>query len=157
MDFEYILAFGFNAKHQKINRIVPWINISIFNPKNESRTIDAYCLIDSGSDTTFFTSEIGEYLGYDIAIGKPFLTYGIGGSSIKIYYHRVGIKVEDPENKHEPIEYKDIMGFTKSGFPISLPQQTGILGSMGFFRNVSVFLDYPKLISINEKVSSAIN
>ncbi len=157
MEFDYIQVLGFNEKHQKVNRVVPWINITIFNPKSPQKSIDAYCLVDSGSDTTFFTYEIGEYLGIDIPTGKMSLTYGVGGGCIKVFYHNVGIRIEDPKGRQKIIEYEDIIGFTKSDFPNTFPQQTGILGSMGFFRNVKVTLDYPKSIIIGKKLQYTIN
>lgn len=76
--------------------------------------------------------------------------YGIGGGKIDVYFHAVGFYLHDG-SKDKPITYQDVAAFTYRDFPATMPQQTAILGTLGFFRNVDVMLYYPKHIVIEEK------
>jgi len=130
--------------------IRPWIDIELFNPLTKKHTgFLCSCLVDTGSDATFFNEELGQYLGYDIGAGEYREITGVGGGSVKAYFHEVGIRVNNPVGKEKPIDIVDSMGFVPGGFPISNPQQTGILGSVGFFRYVNVYFSYPRLIQIS--------
>ena len=116
MEFPYIKVIDF-PKHQKRERILPWIRFGIFNPKEESNILYPVGLIDSGSDITIIDYELGEKLGFE----------------------------------KKPIIYQDFVAFTYEKFPSTMPQQTAILGTIGFFRHVDVTLKYPKNIFVEPK------
>lgn len=65
MKFDYIKVLDF-PKHQKRERILPWVRFGIFNPKDQSQKLYPLGLIDSGSDITFINHEFGKQLGFDI-------------------------------------------------------------------------------------------
>ena len=106
-------------------------------------------LVDSGSEITFISHEFGEQLGFDIKKGVKDQVIGVGGASIDIYYHKAGLILEDKAKK-EDCKFTDMMAFTYSDFPISMPQQTAILGTIGFFRHLNVCFKFPSHISINQ-------
>lgn len=149
MKFDYIKVIDF-PKHQKRERILPWIRFGIFNPKNESYKLYPLGLVDSGSDITFINHEFGENLGFDIKKGKKVEVYGVGGGKIEVYLHEVGFYIHN-ESKEKPIIYPDLAAFTYGDFPSSMPQQTAILGTIGFFRRVDVTLQYPKELIVEVK------
>lgn len=149
MKFDYIKVLDF-PKHQKRERILPWVRFGIFNPKDQSQTLYPLGLIDSGSDITFINHEFGKQLGFDIKKGLKSEVYGIGGGKIEVYFHVVGFYLHDGSEK-KPIVYRDTAAFTYRDFPSTMPQQTAILGTLGFFRNVDVMLYYPKYIIVEEK------
>ena len=149
MTFPYIRVLRF-YKHQKRERMLPWIRFGIFNPKDRSSIIYPLGLIDSGSDITFVDHEFGERLGFDIKKGHKGEVFGIGGRKIDIYFFKAGISISDG-SKEKPIVYEDFVGFTYKEFPITMPQQTAILGTMGFFRNVDITFSYPNYMYIKKK------
>lgn len=156
MNFSYIKVVDF-PKHVKRERILPWIRFGAFNPNNKSNIIYPIGLVDSGSDLSFINYEIGEELGYDIKSGKPIDVIGVGGGTIKVYLHSVGIKLLDTNDKNKPIIIQDYFGFSYSSFPSSMPQQTAILGTLGFFRNLNISFNFPYYISITNKPVSKTN
>ncbi len=156
MTFPYQIVKGIGEDYKIYQRTLPWIPVTIFNPAKPNKSITVLCLADTGSDQTFFTTEIGIYLGFDIAKGIVSKLYGIGGGQQTVYYFKeVGIKISDPTNKELPIEFVDSMGFTSESFPLQSPQQTGILGTVGFFRNVNMLFNYPKemRLTINKNLN----
>ena len=152
MKFDYIRVTQFNDKHQSISHIRPWIRVGVFNPDYPDSVIYSLSLIDSGSDISFFTNEIGEILKFEIKKGHPALVNGVGGGNITIYMHQVGIIFEDLKTS-ELIKFTDLIGFSTKEFPPSMPQQTGILGTLGFSRNVEVAFKYPKEIILKTNTS----
>ena len=148
MNFPYSKVLDF-PKHQKRERILPWIRFGIYNPKEPKNIIYPIGLVDSGSDVTFITSELGEELGYEIRKGVKDELFGVGGGKIDIWFHKVGIILEELKGK-EAIKFEDQIAFSFVSFPQSMPQQTAILGTIGFFRHVSVSFSYPVKISINQ-------
>ena len=150
MIFPYQIVRGIDDRTYKIyEKALPWIKVTIFNPVNLKRSVSALCLADTGADLTFFASEIGVYLGFDIKKGKLINLNGIGGGVQPSYFfNEVGIKLEDPNGKSKPIEFIDFVGFIENEFPLLSPQQTGILGTNGFFKNVNTCFSYPKEIVV---------
>lgn len=65
MEFSYFKVIDF-PKHQKRERILPWIRFGIFNLKDQSNILYPVGLIDSGSDITIIDYEFGEKLGIGI-------------------------------------------------------------------------------------------
>jgi len=63
-------------------------------------------------------------------------------------YHKVGIRLEDSKNK-EVYDFVEMVGFTRGGFPSTLPQQTAILGTIGFFNHLNIRFSYPIEIQVN--------
>lgn len=155
MTFPYQIVKGLDERTFKIyEKVLPWLRVFVFNPDNSKRGVSAFCLADTGSDLTFFTSEIGAYLGYEIKNGKKVQLNGIGGGVQEAYFfEQVGIRIEDPANKGKDIEFVDTMGFISDGFPIFSPQQTGILGTTGFFKNVNVCFSYPLEMKVTVNVN----
>jgi len=149
MQFPYIKVLDL-PKHQKRERILPWIRFGIFNPNDKFKILYPVGLIDSGSDISIINYEFGEKLGFGIEKGVKEKVYGVGGGSIDIYFHKVGLSLYDG-SKEKPIVYEDIVAFTYKKFPATMPQQTAILGTMGFFRHVNVTLKYPENIFIEAK------
>ena len=149
MEFPYIKVIDF-PKHQKRERILPWIRFGIFNPKEESNILYPVGLIDSGSDITIIDYELGEKLGFEIKKGIKDKVYGVGGGHIDVWFHKAGLFIHDNSEK-KPIIYQDFVAFTYEKFPSTMPQQTAILGTIGFFRHVDVTLRYPKNIFVEPK------
>ncbi len=148
MDFSYIKVLDFPL-HQKRERFLPWIRFGVYNPKSPNQTIYPLGLVDSGSDITFITHEIGEQLDYNISKGIKDKVLGVGGGSIDIYYHKVGIILEDKKSK-EIYNFTDMIAFTYKNFPSTMPQQTAILGTIGFFRHLNICFKFPLQISISQ-------
>ena len=144
MEFPYILVTDF-PQHQRRQRPLPWVRFGIYNPKNPDFVVYPIGLIDSGSDLTFINHEFGEQLDYDIKKGDRQEIKGVGGGSMQIYLHNVGFILEENGEKYQ---YTDLMGFTYSDFPSSMPQQTAILGTIGFFRHLKVEFNFPSSIKI---------
>lgn len=94
MNFPYIKVIDF-PKHQKRERLLPWIRFGIFNPKDSSDILYPLGLVDSGSDITFITHEFAESLGFDIKKGRKVEVVGIGGGEITTYLHQVGFHIHD--------------------------------------------------------------
>ncbi len=128
--------------------MLPWIRFGIYNPQNPSYALYPVGLVDSGSDITFITHELGEQLGFDIKKGAKEKVYGVGGGSIDIWFHKVGVILKDRSQK-EAINFTDQIAFAYSNFPATMPQQTAILGTIGFFRHLNVCFKYPICISIS--------
>lgn len=149
MKFPYIKVLDF-PKHQKRERLLPWIRFGIFNPKEPANILFPLGLVDSGSDITFINHEFGESLGYDIKKGKKVEVFGVGGGSITVYLHEVGFHIHDG-GREKSIIYHGLAAFTYKDFPSSMPQQTAIFGTLGFFMHVDVTLRYPKEIIIEQK------
>jgi hypothetical protein len=153
MNFDYIRVLDF-PKHQKRERILPWIRFGIFNLENESNILYPLGLIDSGSDITIIDYEFGEALDIDIKKGIKGEVVGVGGGIIKVYFHQIGFSIHDG-SKESPIKYDSIVAFGYSRFPKTMPQQTAILGTLGFFDHVDVKLMYPEKILIEPKIIKA--
>lgn len=149
MEFPYIKVLDF-PKHQKRERILPWIRFGIFNPKEKSKLLYPIGLVDSGSDITIIDYEFGEALGFNIKKGIKSKVYGVGGGYIDVYFHKTGLSIDDGKGG-KPIVYSDLVAFTYKKFPATMPQQTAILGTMGFFRHLEVTFRYPKNIFIEAK------
>ncbi len=152
MLFPYIKVARFH-KHQKVERLLPWIRFGIYNPKYKSNILYPVGLLDSGSEITFIDYEFGRELNYDIKKGKLSEVVGVGGAKLQVYFHKVGIIVNDSSGK-KPFMIEDDVAFTFTKFPSSMPQQTAILGTIGFFRHFSVTFDYPNFIKIDKRLSS---
>ncbi len=148
MNFSYVKVLDF-PKHQERQRILPWIRFGIFNPKEPSLIIYPLGLVDSGSDITFVTHELGEQLGYNITKGIKNQIIGMGGGAIDVYYHKVGIILEDKGGK-QIYKFVDMIAFTYKDFPATMPQQTAILGTIGFFRHLNVCFNFPVQITITQ-------
>lgn len=151
MRFPYLSVLDY-PNHQKRIRYLPWIRFGIANPKNKSGIVYPIGLVDSGSEITFIDYEIGKELGFDIEKGRSDKIYGVDGGSIQVYYHKATLFVQDKITE-EPIEFEDLIAFSKEKFPMTLPQQTAILGTIGFFRHLKVSFDYPKYIDIESNLA----
>ncbi len=152
MIFPYVKATRFH-KHQRVERLLPWIRFGVYNPKDKSNTLYPLGLVDSGSEITFIDHEFGEALGYDIKKGKKIEVIGVGGGKIDVYLHKVGIVIGD-NDQNKPLLTEDAVAFTYNEFPSSMPQQTAILGTLGFFRHFSVTFNYPNFIKVEGKLTS---
>lgn len=148
MEFPYSIVVDF-PRHQLRRRILPWIRVGIFNPKDPKNIIYALGLIDSGADITILDREIGENLGYNIEKGGKMELRGLGGGVVKGFIHKVGFVVENPDNSKDMIKYTDLAAFTKNPFPETMPQQTAIYGTVGFFKNLMVTFMFPKQIIVD--------
>lgn len=149
MKFPYIKVVDF-PKHQPRERVLPWLRIGIFNPKDETNVIYPLGLVDSGSSVTIIDYEIGEALGFNIKkVKKGFKgkVYGVGGGCIDVYFHKVGFSIHDG-SKRKPIVYEDFAVFTYKKFPLSMPQQTAIFGLRGFFNHLEVTFRHPEFIEV---------
>ena len=151
MNFDYLQPWVFPG-HQKIKRqiAVPWIRFGIYNPENPDKKIFIYGLADSGSDLTIVSRDIADYLGYEINEKKGVKIAGVGGGMIEGYAREVGLIIEDTKNKDKTIEYATKIVFSKVKFPQSMPNQSAILGTIGFFTHLNVTFKCP-LITIEEK------
>ncbi|MBI3290346.1 hypothetical protein HYZ78_03030 [Candidatus Microgenomates bacterium] len=148
MEFPYTQVLDF-VKHQKRHRILPWIRVGIFNPKNPSNIIYSLGLVDSGADVSIINREIGEELEFKIEKGRKEEIEGVGGGTIKGFLHEVGFIVQDYGNTKNVIKYTDYAVFVENAFPESMPQQTAIFGTIGFFRHLMVTFVFPKQIIID--------
>lgn len=149
MNFPYTKVIDF-PKHQKRERLLPWIRFGIFNPKSPVNILYPLGLVDSGSGITLITHEFAENLGFDIKKGRKVEVFGVGGGRIDVYLHEVGLQISDG-SRGNPIVYKSLVAFTYEDFPSSMPQQTAILGTLGFFMHLDVTFRYPKEIVIEPK------
>jgi len=148
MEFPYTKVLDF-PKHQKRTRFLPWVRVGIFNPKDSTNIIYTLGLVDSGADVTIIDREVGEELGYELGKGISEEIVGLGGAITKGYAHKVGYLLEDPDNNSSVIKYRDIAIFIKNKFPATMPQQTAIFGTIGFFRHLMVTFIFPKSILID--------
>lgn len=148
MEFPYVKVLDF-PKHQKRRRLLPWVRVGIFNPKNPEEIIYALGLVDSGADITILDREIGEELGFEIEKGISQKIFGVGGGFIRGFVHKVGYLIENPEKPKDLTKYQDLAVFTKNPFPSTMPQQTAIFGTIGFFRHLMVTFIFPKSIIID--------
>ena len=152
MEFPYCKVLDF-PKHQKRARMLPWIRIGIFNPNIPSKVIYPMGLIDSGADISIIDREFGEELGYVITKGSPETLIGMGGGKTDGYIHELGYLIENPDKPRDIIKYKDYVVFTKNNFPATMPQQTAIFGTIGFFRHLIVTFMYPSGIQVQTRTS----
>ncbi len=150
MEFSYYKIYVF-PKHKQIEKIVPWIRVGIFNPKEKSNIVYPLGLIDSGSDLTIIHRELGEEIGFDTTKGKNVDIVGVGGGRIKGRFQRVGFKISDIKEEESPITYEDWVVFTDSNFPKSNPEQTAIWGTQGFFNHIQIGFEYPERIFIESQ------
>lgn len=149
MNFPYTKVIDF-PKHQKRERFLPWIRFGIFNPKSPFNILYPLGLVDSGSEITFITHEFAENLGFNIKKGRKVEVFGVGGGKIDVYLHEIGFQISDG-SKENLIVYKGLASFTYGDFPSSMPQQTAILGTLGFFMYLDVTFRYPKEIVVKQK------
>ncbi|QQG44391.1 MAG: hypothetical protein HYW86_00525 [Candidatus Roizmanbacteria bacterium] len=148
MIFPYVKVVDF-PNHKKRENVLPWIRFGLFNPNNKSNMLYALGLVDSGSELTFVDHEIGEALGFDIKSGSKVEVTGVGGGKIIVYLHKVGLTIGDAD-KRNVLSVEDFIAFSYNKFPSSMPQQTAILGTVGFFRNFCVTFNFPDYISIDK-------
>lgn len=152
MEFPYCKVLDF-PKHQKRIRLLPWIRIGIFNPRNPSKVIYPLGLVDSGFDMSIVDRELGEELSYDVDTGQPETIIGMGGGQTPGFIHKLGCLVENPDNPKDIIKYVDLVVFTKNNFPATMPQQTAIFGTIGFFRHLLVTFAFPSGIQVQTSAS----
>ena len=146
MNLPYIKVLDF-PKHQKRERLLPWIRFGIYNPKKPDYVLYPLGLVDSGAGLTFITREFGEELGYNIKSGIKDTISGVGGGTVDVWFHKVGLVLK--EETKEVCNFVDYIAFTYKDFPITMPQQTAILGEIGFFRHLKICFNCPVKISIN--------
>ena len=152
MEFSYTKVLDF-PRHQKRERTLPWVRVGLFNPRNPSKVIYTLGLVDSGADVSVVDREIGEELTYKIEEGPKEQVVGLGGGITNGFIHKVGFVIENPENPKDVVKYSDIVVFTKNTFPATMPQQTAIFGTIGFFRHLMVTFVYPRSIIIDTLAS----
>ncbi len=149
MKFPYTKVLDF-PKHQKRERVLPWIRLGISAPRERSEILYPLGLVDSGSDLTIVNQEFAEELGLSIEKGIKHTVCGVGGGQIDVYLHKVVFYIHDG-SKEDPIIYQDHAAFAYKNFPKTMPQQTAILGTIGFFQQVDVTFRYPKEIVVEPK------
>ncbi|OGY26711.1 MAG: hypothetical protein A2Z11_04310 [Candidatus Woykebacteria bacterium RBG_16_43_9] len=152
MNFEYVQVTDW-YKHQPRKRApVPWLRVGFFRPNNAENIIYGMALADTGADINLITRSIGDNLGYNIRKGESDNITGFGGGNSKGYHHQMGYIIEDPHKKEEPITYVGNVVIMEKDFPVSVPQQTAILGTYGFFNHVKATFEFPKVFSIQPLV-----
>ena len=82
-------------------------------------------IVDSGADYCVFPSQLGEFIGLEIELGKKLPTYGVGGLEI-LYFHDIKV-ILIIEGK--PWEFKCFAGFSRK----MNQKGVGLLGRQGFF------------------------
>ncbi|MBI3337668.1 MAG: hypothetical protein HY005_03595 [Candidatus Staskawiczbacteria bacterium] len=152
MEFPYRKVISF-FNHRRNDKILPWINVGLYNPEKynhetNDKVIYTLGLIDSGSELTIIDREIGEELGYEIEKGKRVKIIGVGGGQISGYLHSVGFQIDDLMGKEESIIYRDYVVFAETKFQKTMPQQTAIWGTKGFFNQLAVGFRYPNSIFV---------
>lgn len=152
MEFPYAKVIDF-PRHQKRARLLPWIRVGIFNPRDPSVVVYTVGLVDSGADVSIIDREVGEELGYEIEKGGKEQIVGLGGGVTQGFVHKVGFKLENLSEPKDIIKYTDLVVFTKNTFPTTMPQQTAIYGTIGFFRHLMVTFIYPQQIIIETLAS----
>jgi 8-oxo-dGTP pyrophosphatase MutT (NUDIX family) len=152
MEFPYYKVLDF-PRHQKRTRLLPWMRIGIFNPDNPKKVVYPLGLVDSGSDASIIDRELGEELGYEIEKGQPETIVGMGGGQTPGFIHKLGYLIENPDDSKDIIKYVDGAVFTKNNFPPTMPQQTAIFGTIGFFRHLLVTFAFPSGIEIQTLTS----
>lgn len=137
-------------RHQKRERFLPWLRFGIFDPKDETKVVYPLGLVDSGSDITIIDHEFGEELGFGLEETRKDqkrVVVGVGGGKIEVCLYEVGFLLDNGSGA-KPIRYTDLVGFSRTDFPPSMPQQTAILGTTGFFRKLRVTFNFPKYILV---------
>ncbi len=148
MIFPYIKVSNF-VSHKLRERYLPWVRFGIYNPINKSKIVYPLGLVDSGSEITFINHELGEQLGFNIKKGSKLNVKGVGGGSIEAYLFLVGLTIDDEKTNAKPLNIVGQIAFTYSDFPPTMPQQTAILGTAGFFKYFKVTFEFPRYIEIN--------
>lgn len=90
-------------------------------------------LVDSGADFCIFHSLVGELLGLDVEYGKEARFEGVGGGSMRAYFHTITVRIGE-------YTYQLYCGFSRD-----IPADGyGILGQVGFFDHFKVTFDHPQ-------------
>lgn len=111
--------------------IIP-ITVTRFNEDKDEISEKIMVLIDSGADFCMFSGEFGELLNIAVKKGVPFDFFGVGGSVIKGYVHRIGLSVDSM-----PVINVDAV------FSYGLNDQSlGIVGQKCFFDHYSINFRY---------------
>lgn len=152
MELPYTKVLDF-PKHQKRVRLLPWIRVGIYNPKDRSRIIYTLGLVDSGADVSIIDREIREELEFEIEKGSKQEIIGVGGGITHGFLHKVGYRLDNLSDPNDPVQYVDYAIFTKNTFSRTMPQQTAIYGTIGFFNHLMVTFYYPKQIIIETLAS----
>ncbi len=81
--YHKILVPATNGQRAKKSRLIPYINVRIFN---EDKYLDVLALIDSGAEYCLFDGEIGEIIGLEnIENDDKIDVLGIGQITIPFY------------------------------------------------------------------------
>jgi len=96
-------------------------------------------VVDSGAETTVFSSDLGRELGIAVPSGERRTIKGIGGRGTA-FYHPVELLLSDDAGS---VRYKTHVGFTRMLRGLGA---SGLLGQTGFFDKFVVTFDRPGLI-----------
>lgn len=92
-------------------------------------------LVDSGADLCFFSSEVGQAIGFDVFSGIPREVFGIGGKSSWYYLHHIVLEIGG-------LPFEVEAGFMPEVAGRILPY--GVVGQKGFFEHFIVKFDLQK-------------
>ena len=116
----------FSYKELATGHVRPIIPIAVRNPKTKKST-RYYGLIDSGSDTCIFSSEIADVIGIDVKSGREQPIGGVvEGQRRSMYFHTVEVEIAGWTHSCEVAFMPDL---AKNGH--------GLLGRNGFFNRFS--------------------
>jgi len=96
-------------------------------------------VVDSGAETTVFSSDLGVELGIDVPSGERRTIKGIGGRGVA-FYHPVALLLT---NDAGSVRYTTHVGFTHMLRGLGA---SGLLGQTGFFDKFVVTFDRPGLV-----------
>lgn len=89
--YHKILVPATNGQRAKKSRLIPYINVRIFN---EDKYLDVLALIDSGAEYCLFDGEIGEIIGLEnIENDDKIDVLGIGQITKPFYLHDIEIEI----------------------------------------------------------------
>ncbi len=72
------------------DRLSPLISVKLFF--GGAQLVES-AYVDSGAWYSVFRGSAARQLGIDLATGTPIWTKGVGGQSIPVYLHRIGLQV----------------------------------------------------------------
>lgn len=117
----------------------PYLPIKITNPKS-GRSIEWYCLVDTGADTCLFSGDIATILGHKLSGRgvKSSVSMGVEGRSVATFRHTFAIALMHP-TKPDTVVWRGRKKLFDCIDHNNCPQLLGVEEFLKFFR---ITIDY---------------